>query len=177
MNHLKLEEQKETLSEEFSSYRFNTITGKGRLGIAAGGVSYQYAQEVLSSLPAGTPYSLLKIATPTPFPEKLGLEFLNGVTDVLCLEELDPVIETNLLLLCGKHHLPVNIHGKLDGTALKSGGKLRGGHSAVDLSIFTDPPAGNKRPKGGAALSANPSAGPMCRLSPTEPPSTRSSKL
>lgn len=55
LNHLKLEEQKETLSEEFSSYRFNTITGKGRLGIAAGGVSYQYAQEVLSSLPAGTP--------------------------------------------------------------------------------------------------------------------------
>lgn len=99
LNHLKLEEQKETLSEEFSSYRFNTITGKGRLGIAAGGVSYQYAQEVLSSLPAGTPYSLLKIATPTPFPEKLGLEFLNGVTDVLCLEELDPVIETNLLFL------------------------------------------------------------------------------
>ena len=121
LNHLKLEEQKKTLSEEFSSYRFNTFTGKGRLGIAAGGVSYQYAQEVLSSLPAGTPYSLLKIATPTPFPEKLGLEFLNGVTDVLCLEELDPVIETNLLLLCGKHHLPVNIHGKLDGTALKAG--------------------------------------------------------
>ena len=121
LNHLKLEEQKETLSEEFSSYRFNTFTGKGRLGIAVGGVSYQYAQEVLSSLPAGTPYSLLKIATPTPFPEKLGLEFLNGVTDVLCLEELDPVIETNLLLLCGKHHLPVNIHGKLDGTASKAG--------------------------------------------------------
>lgn len=121
LNHLKLEEQKETLSEEFSSYRFNTFTGKGRLGIAAGGVSYQYAQEVLSSLPAGTPYSLLKIATPTPFPEKLGLEFLNGVTDVLCLEELDPVIETNLLLLCGKHHLPVNIHGKLDGTVSKAG--------------------------------------------------------
>ena len=30
-------------------------------------------------------------------------------------------IETNLLLLCGKHHLPVNIHGKLDGTASKAG--------------------------------------------------------
>ena len=47
--------------------------------------------------------SLLKIATPTPFPEKLGLEFLNGVTDVLCLEELDPVIETNLLPVSYTH--------------------------------------------------------------------------
>ena len=120
-NHIKLEEQKEILSAEFSSCRFNSLTGKGKLGIAAGGVSYQYAQEVLSSLPAGVSYSLLKIGTPTPFPEKLGLDFLNGVTDVLCLEELDPVIETSLLLLCGKHHLPANIHGKLDGVTQKAG--------------------------------------------------------
>ena len=120
-NHIKLEEQKEILSAEFSNCRFNSLTGKGKLGIAAGGVSYQYAQEVLSSLPADLPYSLLKIGTPTPFPEKLGLDFLNGVTDVLCLEELDPVIETSLLLLCGKHHLPANIHGKLDGVTQKAG--------------------------------------------------------
>lgn len=120
-NHIKLEEQKEILSDEFSGCRFNSLTGKGKLGIAAGGVSYQYAQEVLSSLPADVSYSLLKIGTPTPFPEKLGLEFLTGVTDVLCLEELDPVIETNLLLLCGKHHLPANIHGKLDGATQKAG--------------------------------------------------------
>lgn len=120
-NHIKLEEQKEILSAEFSNCRFNSLTGKGKLGIAAGGVSYQYAQEVLSSLPADVPYSLLKIGTPTPFPEKLGLDFLNGVTDVLCLEELDPVIETSLLLLCGKHHLPANIHGKLDGVTQKAG--------------------------------------------------------
>lgn len=120
-NHLRLEEQKEILSAAFSDCRFNSLTGKGRLGIAAGGVSYQYAQEVLSTLPENISYSLLKIGTPTPFPEKLGLDFLNGVTDVLCLEELDPVIETNLLLLCGKHHLPANIHGKLDGATQKAG--------------------------------------------------------
>lgn len=114
-NHKKLEEQKAVLSAEFSSYRFNSLTGSGSLGIAASGVSYQYAQEVLSSLPESVPYTLLKITTPTPFPEQLGLQFLRGVSEVVCLEELDPVIETNLLLLCGKYHLPVTIHGKLDG--------------------------------------------------------------
>lgn len=121
LNHIKLEEEKSALSAQLSGYRFNCLTGKGKLGIAAGGVSYQYAQEVLSSLPEEIPYTLLKIATPSPFPERLGLNFLKGVSQVLCLEELDPVIETNLLLLCGRHQLPVTIHGKLDGTTPKAG--------------------------------------------------------
>ena len=32
---------------------------------------------------------------------------------MLCIEELDPVIERELTYLCGKHHLNVNIRGKL----------------------------------------------------------------
>ena len=56
---------------------------------------------------------LLKVATPFPFPEQLAVEFLQGLDEVLCLEELDPVIEQELVYLCGKYHLPTRIRGKL----------------------------------------------------------------
>ena len=44
----------------------------------------------------------LKVSTPHPFPEKLAVEFLTGLDEVLCLEELDPVIERELTYICGK---------------------------------------------------------------------------
>ena len=40
---------------------------------------------------------------------------------MLVAEELDPVIERQLIYLCGKHHLPVTIHGKLDGSLPEAG--------------------------------------------------------
>lgn len=116
--HLHIEERNAQLRDTLSGYRYNTLSGSGRLGIASGGVSYAYVKEVL---PENVPVKLLKVATPHPFPEKLALEFLEGLTDVLVLEELDPVIEKELLLICGKHHLSVNIHGKLDGSAITAG--------------------------------------------------------
>lgn len=116
--HLHIEERNAQLRDTLSGYRYNTLSGSGRLGIASGGVSYAYVKEVL---PENAPVKLLKVATPHPFPEKLALEFLEGLTDVLVLEELDPVIEKELLLICGKHHLSVNIHGKLDGSAITAG--------------------------------------------------------
>ena len=56
---------------------------------------------------------VLKIATPNPMPEKLLLQFMDGLQEVMAVEELDPVLEQELLLLCGKHHLDVNVRGKL----------------------------------------------------------------
>ncbi|MBE6754325.1 MAG: indolepyruvate ferredoxin oxidoreductase subunit alpha [Ruminococcaceae bacterium] len=112
MNHIKLEKRRPVLGEEFSDYRYNTVSGSGRLGIAFGGISCGYAMEALTALNV-TDCRTLKVATPYPFPERLALQFLDGLTDVLVLEELDPVIERELLMLCGKHHINVNIRGKL----------------------------------------------------------------
>lgn len=109
-NHIKIEARNEELSDIFSDYRYNTIEGKcdARIGVAAGGVSYAYAKE---SLPKEV--KVLKVGTPHPFPEKLALEFLQGLDEVLVFEELDPVIEKELVYIAGKHHLPVVIKGKL----------------------------------------------------------------
>ena len=79
-------------------------------GIAAGGISFALAMEALHGR---TDARVLKVATPHPFPEKLAVEFLTGLDEVLCLEELDPVIERELTYICGKYGLDVKIRGKL----------------------------------------------------------------
>ena len=58
---------------------------------------------------------VIKISTPNPTPEKLMLQFMDGLNEVMAVEELDPVLEQELMLLCGKHHLNVDIRGKLTG--------------------------------------------------------------
>ena len=119
LNHCKIEKRDPLLGEELSSYRYNQLTGSGKRGIATHGISYAYTREALEG--SGAECRLLKISTPNPFPEKLALEFLDGLDEVVCIEELDPVIEKELTYICGKHHLNVKIHGKLDGPVQLAG--------------------------------------------------------
>ncbi len=130
-NHRKIEARNEQLKDVFSAYPRNMIlngaSDKGaadaspaasadgnakapKKGIAAGGISFSMAMEALHGR---TDARILKVATPHPFPEKLAVEFLTGLDEVLCLEELDPVIERELTYICGKYGLDVKIRGKL----------------------------------------------------------------
>ena len=128
-NHKKIEARNAKLSEVFSDYKRNFIErynenndGVSR-GIATHGISYTYTQEALDSCRASfakkdgdaeTEFpDVLKISTPFPFPEELAVKFLTGKKEVLCIEELDPVIERQLIYLCGKYNLNVKIRGKL----------------------------------------------------------------
>ncbi len=118
LNHEKIEKRNAALSEVLSGYPGNRIEPEGearqgcRRGIATGGFCYTYAMEARRVL--GLP-RLLKISTPFPFPEQQALAFLNGLDEVLCVEELDPVIERELVYLCGKHGLKTRIFGKQTG--------------------------------------------------------------
>lgn len=121
LNHIKLEKRYDTLSDDFSDYEMNFTENeqKSEIGIACSGISYAYVKEALSALNISVP--LLKIATAYPFPEKKALSFMENVKQVLCFEELDPVLETELTLLCGKHHLPLTIRGKKTGDNVLAG--------------------------------------------------------
>lgn len=118
-SHLKIEARLPRIAEDLSAYRYNSHTGSGRLGIATGGVSHAYVREALSTL--GADCRLLRIATPHPFPTSLTLDFLGKVDRVLVVEELDPVIEKELVYLCGKHHLSVTVLGKTTGHIPQAG--------------------------------------------------------
>lgn len=113
-NHIRMEKRNTELQSVFSDYPRNRIYPETdtacQKGIATHGISFSYTMEALHGKAAPR---LLKVATPFPFSEQLAVEFLQGLDEVLCLEELDPVIEQELVYLCGKYHLPTRIRGKL----------------------------------------------------------------
>lgn len=112
--HIHIEERNAELSRVFSEYGRNLIipekTTDCKKGIATHGISFTYVQEALSGKDSPR---VMKVSTPFPFPEQLAVEFLSGLDEVLCIEELDPIIERELTYICGKYHLPTKILGKL----------------------------------------------------------------
>lgn len=136
-NHQKIEARNVELADIFSSYEKNKIYpacdtfADSRKGIVSGGISFTYAMETLTETGM---VRHLKISTPHPFPEKLAAQFLDGLDEVLCLEELDPVIERELTYICGKYHLPVKILGKLTHDTANAGENTR---DSVDTYIRT----------------------------------------
>lgn len=150
--HINIEARNEKLSKVFSSYERNFIipadaqvsgdSALCRKGVATGGFSFTYVNEAMAELGQ---LRELKVSTPHPFPEDLAVEFLQGLDEVLCVEELDPVIERELTYICGKHRLPVRILGKLTHDVKNSGENTR--DSVMDnLAAFM----GKARPQHGA---------------------------
>ncbi|MGN1114793.1 MAG: indolepyruvate ferredoxin oxidoreductase subunit alpha [Oscillospiraceae bacterium] len=135
-NHISIEARNRELSEVFSSYEKNRIimeTDKEcRKGIATHGISFAYTMEVLEGKNAPR---LFKISTPFPFPEQAALEFLKDLDEVLCIEELDPVIERELTYICGKYHLNTKIRGKLT-QDIKPAGENSCDSVAKDIAAF-----------------------------------------
>ena len=123
-NHGKIEKRNEEIAGDFSGFRFNTIEGKPAAGPNAGkavvtsGISYMYTKECLKDR---DDIRLIRIATAFPFPERFMLKALEGVQEVLCIEELSPYIEEQILKIAGKHHLPLKVSGKLDGSVPHNG--------------------------------------------------------
>jgi indolepyruvate ferredoxin oxidoreductase alpha subunit len=127
-SHLAIEGELRDMADELSRYPVNSISppsgtppeGRAlpRRGIACGGVSRAYVKEILGALSFSP--RLLEIAA-FPFPDKLARRFLEGLDEVLVVEELDPVIEDALVRLAGAERLDVKIRGKRGGDTPAAG--------------------------------------------------------
>ena len=130
----RLESIANAFSNESQFQPFNSSLGiepadDAKLGIVAGGISAAYAREALRIVSARAaeaglempPYRFMQVGTPYPFPEASVARFLEGLEDVLVVEELDFVIEDALARLAGRRHLSVDVHGKLTGEARSRG--------------------------------------------------------
>ncbi len=118
LNHAMIEKRNPEIGNDFSTYAKNTVTGTGKKAVVTGGISYSYVREYLKDYPD---VRLCKISTPYPFPERFVLECLQGVDEVLIVEELSPFLESELLKVAGSHNLPIKIYGKITGHVPASG--------------------------------------------------------
>lgn len=121
-NHKMIEERNPKIGQDFSSYRFNLLnqeeTADNKKGIITHGISYEFVMEALNGYKG---VRVLKVSTPNPAPKSLMIRFMDGLSQVMAIEELDPVLETELLTICGRKHLNVDIRGKLTGDVQTAG--------------------------------------------------------
>ena len=132
LNHKRIFERNEKiLPDEFSKSKWNRLDGNEKTSetvFVAGGISYCYLTEALEILKKEFPddrrisdANVLKIGTPYPFPFPLAEKAIQNHAEALVFEELDPVIEQNLIYLCGRKNIRCKISGKLDGNVPEAG--------------------------------------------------------
>ena len=135
--HGEIETALPQIADELGSLAYNKIEGSkaAAVGIACGGISYAYVKEALAILKEKLGWDflgeektgkypvcrLMKVGTPHPFPEEQALSFMDGLEQILVVEELDPYIERMLLQTAGKYQKTVAIHGKMDGSVKVAG--------------------------------------------------------
>jgi len=112
----KLMEKLEKIEEVANNSPLNkTIDMGGKtLGIVTSGGAYNYVMDVVSE--NNLKVKILKLTFSYPFPEKLVLDFINSVDNILVAEEVEPVMEKEILAIIGKHNIEKKVFGKLDGT-------------------------------------------------------------
>ncbi len=106
---LKVYEQAQAISEQSS---LNVVSGKGKLGVVAGGVAYNYVMDAVADLDAAKQVKVFKLGFTWPLPEKALVKFLKSVDKVLVVEELEPLVENALKALAQENKLKVAIAGK-----------------------------------------------------------------
>ncbi len=95
---------------------FNQLIKIGKpkdVGIVASGVSVTYAQEVAQTM--NIDVLLLKLGMTHPIPRKLCEKFMKSCSQVLVVEELEPIIENQLKTLAYDAKIDVHIFGKSSG--------------------------------------------------------------
>ena len=134
MNHEMIEKRNPQIGDDFSDYKFNKYQGKegNKKAVLAGGAGYAYAKEYLQDR---TDISLIGVATPHPFPERFILKSLEGVEEVLIVEELFPYLEEELLKLLGAKQIKIKVLGKHTGNSPLAG-ENSAEQTAREIALF-----------------------------------------
>lgn len=112
IRHAELLENLDKIKAEAEGSLWNKVWGKGNIGVIASGISRSYLRDVLFEPEFENKLKVLELGLTWPFPDLLVAEFLKGLTQVLILEELEPLVENEVRLIAQKLGLSVKIVGK-----------------------------------------------------------------
>ena len=102
---------RQKLLEKMDSVSINLdiVEGHGSIGIIASGIAFNYVKEAVHNL--GLEAEIYKLAVTHPLSNSIK-DFLERHDDIVVVEELEPIIETEVRALAQKEGLSVKIHGK-----------------------------------------------------------------
>ncbi|RQD65498.1 indolepyruvate ferredoxin oxidoreductase subunit alpha [Desulfonatronovibrio magnus] len=111
IRHKVLTSNLENIRSEIENCSWNKSWGEGKVGVIASGVSRSYLKDVLKSNPA-IKVKVLELGIAWPLPENTIKNFLKGLDKVVILEELEPILENDVRVLCQKNGLTLEVTGK-----------------------------------------------------------------
>ena len=116
INHINLIEKFQKIKESDYVNKFNKIIGElpTENGIITSGVSFTYVQEALALLGLKN-VAVLKLGLSHPIKEDIVIKFLKSVEHVLVVEEVEPILETEVRALAQYHGINTKIYGKFEG--------------------------------------------------------------
>ena len=86
---------------------------ESRIGIITSGEAYNVTRDVLDKHQINV--EVLKLGITNPMPEKTTREFLSRHGKIIVVEEVDPIIESDVRAIADAGFPEVTIHGKMDG--------------------------------------------------------------
>ena len=115
MRHKVLLDQMEKALGLAEKSQFNTISGSGKTGIVASGVSVCYVEDAIRELDVQEDVTFLRLGFPYPFPVSTLKDFITKVDKILVVEELEPFLEDEIKILCKDMGLDKAVMGKSTG--------------------------------------------------------------
>ena len=91
---------------------YNEVIGRGKVGVITAGVCVNYVLDAVADLGVKNKVKVLKLGFTHPLPDQKIARFLKSVDKVLVVEELEPVIETEIKALAQEKGIDVAIAGK-----------------------------------------------------------------
>lgn len=113
--HLRLLDIQEKLRGLADISPWNVVSGTGPVGVVASGISRAYLSDALLEPDLAGKVKVLDLGFTSPLPEVLLESFMTGLTTLLVLEELEPVLETEIRALAQRLGLRLEILGKTPG--------------------------------------------------------------
>jgi indolepyruvate ferredoxin oxidoreductase alpha subunit len=110
--HKSLLEKYDKSVAKSESWPENNITGNGKWGIVANGVSANYSRDALNDLGIADKVSFFQVGFSWPLPKDKIIGFLKGVEKVLIVEELEPIMETDIKAIAQENGITIPIKGK-----------------------------------------------------------------
>ncbi|MBU1230288.1 MAG: indolepyruvate ferredoxin oxidoreductase subunit alpha [Proteobacteria bacterium] len=138
--HLRLLDILEKLRGLADISPWNVVSGTGTVGVVASGISRAYLADALLEPDLAGKVKVLDLGFTSPLPEMLLESFMTGLTRLLILEELEPVLETEIRALAQRLGLGLEIQGKTPGP-LPRFGEFNVGMVAAALRGFLGLPA------------------------------------
>ena len=84
------------VEEELGGSSWNPISGSGKVGVVASGISRAYLRDVVEEHGLSERLRILELGVSYPFPSRRLEEFLQDLDKVVVIEELEPIVESEI---------------------------------------------------------------------------------